>query len=485
VPEPTRWHWAYDAAAGNMVAVELSGQQKVVAPFDLLGFDKRVAFPLDETRALLFVKSGENMRAFLLSLDAVQEISLPDSFPYDANLSFRSLTLVAVRGQKAFVAFTTRQSHGGGITFPSRGPGFLIDLDGLSARMVDANVYNESLEDPRSWFFPSDDGRYVRFFAGDDNNLQIRELDMDTGQDRVLENTVSTPKYIVISREGEVWYMANVGQVGDINGNHVDYPEPDSHLFPLAKGNGIITPKDCSAPCTLELIEPFGGNTHLTYAMPWNIEQTSFYPMLTQLLPDQTLLTVGTATGNLFEFPVDFESYPGLLDDDLPVFRLSPEGESEWVGIYSDLAFFSEPDLMISADWRYMLMKSTDQSNYYIYDTLADKALFNLPVEEGWDMFYATAQFFEHGAFIHLTGSNGNNEFKEFFSRGIFDTSETVVWTEQGNTFSSCTDLYSDGMLACWYYDEAQQNSDFVRVDPASGTRMPLLENVIEFEAVW
>jgi len=165
------------------------------------------------------------------------------------------------------------------------------------------------------------------------------------------------------------------------------------------------------------------------------------------------------------------------MEEDSPLFRLTPDGQARLVGIYIGNT---------SEDGRYMLLRAPDQSSFFVYDAMADRPLFDIPIDNTLeDYFVMSVQFFDTGILINLIPSvpSGQNEYRYFYHAYIYKTSTPIAWEDVNAEINSCPDLLDDGTLVCWFYRTDSTNFDLVRYDPATGTKTTLLGNswLVEF----
>lgn len=482
-PAETGWHWMFDPLQNNIISVNLSGEQRNIAPLDPDDAYHGKAIPLDDSSAVLFI-AGESLQAFLLSLDGIQQIDLPPVFPYIPDKAFPTLAVTAISDKFVVFTYSTLDSERVGTReYPPRGPIFLIDLSSLSTRLVEEDVFFDSFTDQRLWFFASTDGRYLRYLSGDTEEVRLREMDLQSGTDRTITTTTRSPYSISASPDGELWYLRFSDMILDLSGNQMSFSDPDRVFRSFVDGKGVGIPMDCAAPCQLEVFAPFGNEPSFTYTLPWSIEAVTYYRLISRLLPGGDLLFVGAYPASFITPPTALASYSFLLDDDNPVFRLSPGGEADLVGIYRRLEFESAFAMPLSEDRRFLLLKSTDQAHYIIYDADLDRALFEMPIEPGLDYFYSLVEFFEQGILVHFIASTPEKQYTDFFHLYRFDTAELISWEDPEGTTLACPNLMNDGNLACWV-QRPDLDYDFVRFNPTTGEKFSLVESVWLLETV-
>jgi hypothetical protein len=240
----------------------------------------------------------------------------------------------------------------------------------------------------------------------------------------------------------------------------------------LKDGNVAIYPRECVDDCEIKVFTPFGSTAELTYKFPWVIESASLYNSLDQVLPDQSLLVAGRPSAFLSNSPAAAADYPDLLGEDSPLFRLMPDGQVRLVGIYTG---------NVSDDGHYMLLRSSDQASFFIYDVLADRPLFDIPIDTTLDNYFVTVRFLDMGILVTLSAAapGGQGDYRYFYSAYVYETSTFITWEDVNFEIGACSDLLNDGTLVCWL-NQADPTSiayDLVRFDPVTGAKTLLLEN--------
>jgi hypothetical protein len=468
-PPPPHWYWTVDAKTAKVIAVNQFGERHELGDVDPSEDFYTLAIPLDSERALLFRDKDNNLRIYLLTVDGMQKIALPSDAPYyNTESSQTSRAVIAVHEQHVVFSYVT---EGGSNVMPDRGPIFLIDLASLSAKMVDKWVSRGPYTDNRGWIHASQDGRYLRYRNGDRQKVEIRELDMVTGDARTLYTTSGSLFSIHASPQGDLWYLRNSKLVWDLEGNQGDFTDESQMMRPLKDGRAIVYPLDCVDDCEIKVVTPFGNEAELTYQFPWVIEFAATVSRVNQWLPDQSLLFVGQPYAYLSNIPAAAETYPELTDQDSPVFRLTPDGQADLIGIYAG---------SVSASGQYIFMRSTDQTSFFIYDAAADRPLFEMPVDPGLENFYPTVRFLENGILVNLGASVSGEQdaYRNFYYAYAHQTSNAVAWEDENLEYGSCPDLLEDGSVVCWIYNVNGFTFDLIRYDPASDTQTPLAENV-------
>jgi hypothetical protein len=265
----------------------------------------------------------------------MQKIKLPDEpFYFNTELSQTSRAVVAVHGDSAVFTYVTTgayQSQTAGAV--DTGPVFLVDLKSLTATLIDKEANRDPFDANRSWFRTSNDGRYLRYINGiaDLDKMEIRELDLVTGEARTIYTTQGPPVRIHASPEGDLWYPDSANLIMDLNGNQMEFADEAQMFTPLKDGKGLVYSWDCVDNCEMKVIAPFGNDAALTYNLPWTIEGTTSYVKVRQLLPDQSLLFAGMSYSALSNTPAIVETYPDLTELDIPLFRLTPDGQARLV----------------------------------------------------------------------------------------------------------------------------------------------------------
>ena len=345
-----------DPDTAKVIAVNQFGETRELGQLDQEEYLNATSITLDEERALLFIDSNDTLRVYLLTLDGMQKIALPsDPFYFNTNLSQPSRTVIAVHGDRVVFSYVT---EGGSNIMPDRGPILLVDLESLTTKLIDESVSRSPYNDNRRWIHGSQDGRYLRYLNGDEEKMDIRELDLVTGDTRTIYTASGSSFRIHASPEGDLWYPDNANLILDLNGNQMDFEDETRMFSPLKDGRGLVYYWNCVDNCEIEVFAPFGGDAALTYNLPWTIESATSNVRVRQLLPDQSLLFTGMPYATLSNTPAIVETYPDLTEIDVPLFRLTPDGQARLVGIYV------EDDLAstVSPNGQFILMKSISQT---------------------------------------------------------------------------------------------------------------------------
>jgi len=458
-----------------VIAVNQFGETRELGQLDQEEYLNATSITLDEERALLFIDSNDTLRVYLLTSDGMQKIALPsDPFYFNTNLSQSSRTVVTVHDDRVVFSYVT---EGGSNIMPDRGPILLVDLESLTAQLIDESVSRGPYKDNHRWIHGSQDGRYLRYLNGDEEKMDIRELDLVTGDARTIYTASGSSFRIHASPEGDLWYPDNANLILDLNGNQMDFEDETRMFSPLKDGRGLVYYWNCVDNCEIEVFAPFGGDAALTYNLPWTIESATSNVRVRQLLPDQSLLFTGMPYATLSNTPAIVETYPDLTEIDVPLFRLTPDGQARLVGIYV------EDDLAstVSPNGQFILMKSIDQTSFFIYDAVEDRPLFDMPINPDLEDPLAMVRFFDDGIVVNLSAAvpgTKHGVYRNFYHVYYHETSTAMAWEDVNFEITGCPDLLEDGSVICWFYRTDTSNSDLIRYDPATGTKTTLLENV-------
>jgi hypothetical protein len=469
VPPPPHWYWTVDSDTAKVIAVNQFGEKHEIGAVDQADSLNTSSISLDNERALLFLDRDNNLRVYLLTPDGMQKIAFPsDPFYFNTDFSQTSRAVVALHNDSAVFSYVTQQSTN---SMPDTGPVFLLDLKSLTAKLIDETVSRGSYSNNRYWLHTSQDGRYLRYLNGDKDKMDIRELDLVTGDARTIYTTDGSSYNIHASPQGDLWYLRDSKIILDLNGNKKDFPDASLAFWPLADGKGVVFPRECADNCEIKVVSPFGNDAELTYKLPWGTRSGSFNGSVSQLLPDQSLLFVGSPLYSLKTTPAIMQTYPDLKKDDNPVFRLTTDGQARLVGAGEG---------NISPDGRFLLMRSPDQASFFMYDAITDQPLFNMPIDSGLVDYLSDVRFFDAGNIVNLSAAvpdTGNNDYRYFYHDYVYETSTSSAWEDVKAEINSCSDLFEDGSLVCWMYRPDSSNFDLVRFDPATGTKTVLMEN--------
>jgi WD40 repeat protein len=462
-PSPLRWYWGLDDITYKLFAVNQLGKEREIGSLELSDTLQINGFSLDAERVLFFTYDQNILHAYLLGLDDMQPIKLPDGFSLDSD-NWSTLRVVGAYGDFAMLSYVTRL---GSNLESEAGPVLLVNLKSLTAEQIDeyGNVW--SLIDPRLYFHASTNGRYVRYVNGDKPKADIREVDLASGEVRTIHTMAEPYNSISASPQGDLWFLRASKIILDIDGNQKHFTEEDSFTFrPFEGKKGVIFPRDCNDNCELRVVSPFGSDAELKYTLPWAIEAAGYYELLSQFMPDQSLIFIGDSYSQLATTPAIVKDTPNLRDDDEPVFRLSPDGRSRIVGIYRSIEFAYDK-IPISPDGRYFLLKSLDQTSFFIYDAVADSPLFSMPAYPDLDYLNAQVRFSDGGIMVHVNGTAADGAYKNFFHAYSYDLAKAVSWDAGGAQYADCEDILPDSSLICWTGAEPQ-HINLIRYDPAS-----------------
>lgn len=487
VPPSPRWYWSVDDSdTAKVIAVNQFGERREIGTLDQADDLHTSAVSLDNERALLFLDSKDTLRVYLLTPDGMQRIKFPSEPVYfNADFSQPTRTVVGVYGDYAVFTYATTgayqfQTVGAADT----GPVFLVNLKTLTATLIDKEGNRTSLDANQAWFRTSKDGRYLRYINGnpDLDKMEIRELDMASGKVRTISTTKGAPIRIYPSPQGDLWYLRVKNIIIDLNGNQTDFADKEQMASPLRDGKVLVYSWNCVNNCKIKVFSPFGDDAALTYNLPWTIENSTSYVNVRQLLPDQSLLFAGMPYATLSKAPATVQTYPDLTKGDIPLFRLTPDGQARLVGIYVEGNFTSN----VSANGQYILVQSIDHTSFFIYDAVADRPLFDIPIDTELEDHLATIRFFDTGILVNLTAfvpDTKHSVIRDFYYVYYHKTSTTLNWEDVNAEIYNCPDLIEDGTLICWFYQADASNPYLVRFDPAAGTKTVLLENgsLIEF----
>jgi hypothetical protein len=455
------WYWGLDHNTNKFFAVNQLGKEREIGSLELSDTLQINGFPLDAERVLFFTYDQNILHAYLLGLDDMQPIKLPDGFSLDSD-NWSTLRVVGAYGDFAMLSYVTRV---GSSVESEAGPVLLVNLKSLTAEQIDeyGNVY--SLSDPRLYFHASSDGRYVRYVNGDKSKTAIREVDLASGNVRTIYSTADYS--ILASAQGDLWFLRASKIILGVDGNQKHFTEDDSFAFgPLEEKRGVIFPRDCNDNCELRVVSPFGSDAELKYTLPWGIQFATYYELLSQFMPDQSLIFIGDSYSQLPTTPAVVKNTANLRNDDEPVFRLSPDGRSRIVGIYRSIEFAMDK-IPISPDRRYFLLKSLDQTSFFIYDAVADRPLFSMPAYPDLHYLNAQVRFSDGGIMVHVNGKSADGAYKNFFHAYSYNLAKAVSWDAGGAQYADCEDILPDDSLICWTGAEPQ-HINLIRYDPAS-----------------
>ncbi|MCE9647247.1 MAG: hypothetical protein K8S20_14720 [Chloroflexi bacterium] len=483
VPPPARWYWGFDRDTKKVIGVNQLGERRETEALDLADDLIPIAVSLDHERALLFLDSNDTLRLYLLTPDGMQKIKLPsEPFPFNTDYSQPGRAVVAAYADSAvftYVTWDAAQSEVVGAV--NAGPVYFVDLRSLTATLIDQQANRNPFDGSgdRHWFHISQDGRFLRYLNGiaDSRKIEIRELDLATGAARTVHVSEGPPDRIYASPGGDLWYPRNENIILDVNGNQIDFTDKTRMASPLRDGRILVYAWNCLDACEMNVVAPFGNDAALTYSLPWAIEGSTSYVEVRQVLPDQSLLFAGPPYVGLSNVPAIVKTYPGLEGGDIPLFRMTPDGQARLVGLYVEGVFTKD----VSADGRYILMQTIDKTSFFIYDAVADRPLFEMPLDPELEDYLATITFLDDGILVNLNASVPGTKhavYRSFYYVYDFKTSAALNWEDVNLQITDCPDLLEDGSLVCWFVNTDTANSDLVRYNPATGARTVLLENV-------
>ena len=481
VPPSPHWYWGVDSDTMTVIAVNQFGDLKEIGKLDQADYLHASSTSLDDERALLFLDDNETLRVYLLTPDGMQRIKFPsEPLYFDTETSRFSRVVVAVHDDFAVFTYTTMYSgQSMSMGAVDTGPIFLVDLKSLTAALIDNEASLDPYDANRAWFHTSQDGRYLRYLNGnaDAEKIEIRELDLVTGTARTINTNQGPPTRVHASPEGDLWYPDSANLILDLNGNQMDVEDEKRMFTPLKDGKVIVYPWNCVDDCEIRVFAPFGDDAELTYNLTWTIEGSASYVNVRQVLPDQSLLFAGMSYSALSNIPAIVKTYPEMTQLDIPLFRLTPDGQARLVGIYIEGDFTSN----VSPNGQFILMKPTDKTSFFIYDAVADRPLFDIPINPDLEDPLVTIKFFDNGMLADSSASEPgtkNNVYHNFYYLYDFKTSTVLAWEDVNSEINTCPDLLEDGTLICWFYRTDGNNFDLVRFNPASGTKTVLMENV-------
>ncbi len=477
VPPSPHWYWSVDDSdTEKVIAVNQFGERRELGALAQSDDLHTVVISLDDERALLFLDNDDTLRVYLLTPAGVQKIKLPDEPVYfNTELSQFSRAVVAVYADYAVFTYAAN----GDVGTVNTGPVYLVDLQSLTAKLIDEDGNRDPIDVNRAWFRISQDGRYLRYLNGnaDVKKIEIRELDLSTGIVRTININQGPPARVHASPEGDMWYPDSANLILDLNGNQMEFADEAQMFTPLRDGKGLVYDWNCVDNCELKVITPFGNDAALTYNLPWTIEGASSYVNVRQVLPDQSLLFAGMPYATFSNAPAIVETYPTLTEIDIPLFRLTPDGQARLVGTYVQGDFTSN----VSRNSQFILMKSIDKTSLFVYDAVADRPLFSMPIDTELEEPLVIIKFYANGLLANLSASvpgTKNSDYRNFYYLYDFKTATVLNWEDANAEINSCPDLLEDGKLVCWIYRTDSINFDLVRFEPATGIKIPLLEDV-------
>lgn len=479
-PPPAHWYWALENETNKLYAIDQDGEKREIGTLPSAEAENiPQGFQLDAERVLLFT-ADDQLHAYLLTLDGMQPIELPADVSWGPDATLYRAVIAGRLDERILFSYPTQAGVMKGF-YPESGTMLLIDLQSLTAKVIDDAAYFDvssyGFSDPRYWFHASADQRYVRYMNGpaDRAEQDLREVDLLNGEVRTVYTTNSSPYYAYASPQGDLWHMKKSNAVLDVNGNQKDFDGESQTFFPLADGKGIVASPDCSGTCELKVVPPFGSAPDLTFSLPWSIIDF-YYPDMTQLMPDQDLIFAGAPANSLSDTPSIVDQYPNWDFIDNPVFRLSPNGQSRLIGFYgSDTSDYGFP---ISPDGRYYFLTSPQSDSFFIYDAVEDRSLTEMPRSADLNYYFDTVRFSPTGIMISWRTQTEGIE-KQFFHAYSHVSGTSFTWEDESREVYACVDQLEDTSLICWTYTDLDKPSSLLRYDPDTKEMIPLMENVI------
>lgn len=481
IPEEMRWHWVYSPETSQIQVVNQLGEIHSIGSMDIDEvYDYRL-FRLNENRSLFFSLREEKPVVKLFGLDEIININIPGSFSIDRNMFLRSIQVVGNFDNFVYFLFATESSvEKDRSLYPSNGPLYQLDLDSLSINLIESNVYQDSFMDFRYYFYLSQEGSKIRYFKGQGITLFINELDFSNGTVRTIIQSTGSPNNVNGSDYGESFFLSKPDLFVTIDGYSKSFAKAQSQVKLLRSGEIIVFPSECYGPCQIEVVDPKTDAVIGNYLLPWS---TQAYSRLgTRLLPDGTLIWVGESKGRLLKTPLTSGDFPDLEDIDSPVFRLSKDGSNKFIGVIREYDFEYLNRFPLSQDGRYILLKSSENSSYFIYDLFEDEETLSFPEVDNWNYDGGSVFFYSKGLLIQFYAS-ALDEYSQFLSFLHFDSNESIFWEVPEYNILFCPDIFADGTIACWQQRE-DLNYDLVRFKPGTKDFTPLVENVYVLESI-
>lgn len=484
------WHWAIHPDTGQIMAVDPVGAAHPVGEPrpDLL--QTALSFPIDLERALLLVddREGAGPGAFLLTSTAMDPIVLPTDLPFDALRGMAIARVLAVYADRLAFSYQTFSGSSGdnGTIDPPSGPIVLVDLATRTATLVDPDINVMYFDDPRAWAHASPDHRYLRYIAGTHEAYRIRELDLLTGEARTVYASSGKVTYRnFATSDGSAWVIDRDGVLLAVtDGAQTSMSTEAGIRLPYDSTTLIETLDDCEDACAVQFTPLSSGEPPSVFQLP-----LGRLGPLTTLLPG--LLPTGDAiigTDLLRETASDpalSETYPGLEFLDQAVFRLSPDGGSEFLGLLPYDATVGPDPLPFSADGRYALLLTPDRAAYRLLDLIEDRSLFEVSIEPGLDSVFSHPQFFDHGVLFAYDGETPDGKVHAAHYSYLFATGHLASMDENEPTFTTCNELLPDGSIVCWHYaDWNVAETQLVRFDPSWSSSTILLDGHYPLEPV-
>lgn len=484
LPPAPRWYWVMDENANTLIAVNQYGERKewqTPPGSDLMNL---IGFPLNDGR-MFMLDGGAPLQAYLLSPDeGLQPIQLPAGLNYQPDLSQPSLQLAAASNRFLVFGYTNESSIGrpGGDT-AERGPLLLVDLNTRVARVLDERVHRSvffASNETNGWAYRSDDGRFLRYLQGDTQSLNLRELDLISGDARTVYTVARhTTSHVLASVQGDLWRFTRNDTVIDLNDNQTAFASETGTFRPLRDGLAMAFAYDCADNCTITLTKPFTDQPEQTYVLPWHTYSTFVNPLLFIPTADQNLIFTGGALSAAPASPAILQNYPDIKEDDAPVFRLGPNSSARLVGLY--VKRFSYDGTPVSRDGHYMLLGAANHQSFYFYDTEQDSIVAEMPTQPNLDYFWATTTFLSHGRIAHFTASTATKEYVDFHL--VHSDYSGAGYVYENTLPGSCFDLLEDDTLVCTLHPDPEGYMvNLVLYHPATGNTRTLVENIIPLQ---
>lgn len=481
LPEKTRWHWVFSPNTSEIQVVNQVGEVRSIGTMDLIDvYDYRL-LQFNEQQALFFTLLNGKPVIKMFGLENVQDVSLPAGFVFDQYMFTSSIQMVGSSDNYGYFVFATEASYGtSGGSYPEKGPLYQVDLNSSSMKLIDSNVYQSRLDDPRYYFFQSEDGENLRYFKMQDSALLINEVELSSGAIRTITQTTGSPDIVSASEFGDSFFLPRSELYIESEGRSKSFSNSQSLVRLLISGEVILLPSNCLGPCEVEVSEPISGVIMGTFTVPWS---TSSYSRLgTRLLPDGSLLWVGAPKRFLLEPPATSDDFPELSDEDRPVFRISSDGNYQLIGVRPLYDLWYSNRYPVSSGGRYLLLKSYSASEYFIYDSIENKKVLYFPQYENWIYEFGSVNFYPEGIFVQFFVSSITEDYSQFLSFLNFNSGEFIFWEESEANILFCPDFFEDGTIACWVQRE-NLNSDLVRFKPGSENSKILIEDVYVLES--
>lgn len=483
VQEKDRWNWVFSPDSGDIQVVNQLGDVRSIGKLDLNDVYNYRLLQYNDHQALFFTLLNGKPVIKMFDLDGIQDVGLPSSFSYDEYLFLVSIQKAGASDNYGYFIFATESSYETvSSSYPEKGPLYQIDLNLLSIKLIDSNVFQDNSMDFRYYFFQSEDGQKLRYFKMQDSALLINELDFINGSVRPIAQSTGSPDFVSASKFGESFFLPRTDLYITATGLSKSFTNSQSVVRLLRGGEIILVPSNCSGSCELSVVEPMSGAIMGNYTLPWSTQ--SFLRIGTQILSDGSLLWIGTPKIYLQDKPsnTDLDS---LLDDyDYPVFRLNQDGSSQVIGVFRPRDYTFEYRYPISQDERYILMKSLNSSTFFIYDSEKNQEILTLPSKNGWDFDFGYAFFHPEGILIDFSISNLQKEYAQLFALLRSGTQESVNWENSEDYINFCPDIFEDGTISCWVQRQ-NLNHDLVRFRPTTQNFNYLIENVVVLEWIY